>query len=257
MQIFMAAIFAATLFLGVLACLRAGWLLGRRRLRDGDEDASAGLGAVEGAVFGLMGLLIAFTFTGAVDRFDHRRDLITEEVNAIGTAWLRLDLLDTETRGEVRPLFRRYVDAHFDLYAKANDAAAVTAELVKLNQLQNAIWQRLIEAARQDPTPRLTSSVLPPVNDMFDLANARLLATRQHPPLIVYLMLGFLVLVSSLLAGFAMAKAKSQSRLHLIGFAAIVSACVYLILDMEYPRLGLVRVDDFDAALVALRESMN
>jgi hypothetical protein len=257
MQIFTAVIFAAVLFLGMLSCLRIGWLLGRRRLRVVGDDASSGLGAVDGAIFGLMGLLIAFTFTGALTRFDHRRDLITAEVNAIGTAWLRLDLLDTEARGEVQDLFRQYLDARIGAYARVNSLATATAGLKQSNALQKAIWQRLIVAAQRDPTPRVASTVLPPVNEMFDLANTRLLATRQHPPTIIYLMLGFLVLVCALLAGFSMAKSKSQSWLHLVGFAAVVSASVYLILDMEYPRLGLVRVDSFDAAFVTLRESMN
>jgi hypothetical protein len=257
MQVLNAALFAATLLVGVLICLRTGWRLGRRRLRADGDDASAGLGAVEGPVFGLMGLLIAFTFTGALGRFDNRRDLITAEVNAIGTAWLRLDLLDTEARGETQTLFRRYVDARVDTYAAATDPAAVAAGRKRSNALQSAIWHRLIVAALRDPTPRVASVVLPPVNEMFDLAHTRLLVTRQHPPLIIYWMLGFLVLVSALLAGFGMAKAKSQSVLHLVGFAAIVSTCVYLILDIEYPRLGFVRVDDFDVAFTELRETMN
>jgi fumarate reductase subunit D len=69
-------------------------------------------------------------------------------------------------------------------------------------------------------------------------------------------MLGFIVLVSALLAGFGMAKAKTQSRLHVVSFAAIVSAAIYLIIDLEFPRLGLLRVDDFDHAFVELRRSM-
>jgi hypothetical protein len=101
------------LFVVVLACLRGGWWLGRRHYRIAGEGAHDGLGAVEGAVFGLMGLLVAFTFTGAADRFDDRRQLITEEVNAVSTAWLRLDLLPDKARESVRDLFRQYLDARF------------------------------------------------------------------------------------------------------------------------------------------------
>lgn len=73
--------------------MRIGWRIGRQRLLALGEDWQAGLGTLDGAVFGLMGLLVAFTFTGAATRFDARRSLVTEHVNAIGTAWLRLDLL--------------------------------------------------------------------------------------------------------------------------------------------------------------------
>ncbi|MFC4313671.1 hypothetical protein ACFPN2_31650 [Steroidobacter flavus] len=91
---------------------------------------------------------------------------------------------------------------------------------------------------------------------MFDLANARLLATRRHPPIVIYFMLAFLVLVSALLAGFGMAKSTRQSLIHVLGFAAMVSIAAYLILDLEFPRLGLLRVDAFDQAFLELRRSM-
>src|SRR5262245_47987101 len=85
--------FAGGLFLGMVLLLEVGRRLGQRRQSLDAEGGRAGLGAVEGAVFALMGLLIAFTFSGAAARFDSRRQLIVDEANAIGTAWLRLDLL--------------------------------------------------------------------------------------------------------------------------------------------------------------------
>jgi hypothetical protein len=256
MKILEGAVFAVILFTGVLVCMRAGWMLGRRRIRIEGTDVAIGLGAVDSAVFALMGLLIAFTFTGAAARFDGRRDLITQEVNAIGTAWLRLDLLQDDARAEVRDLFRRYVDNRIAVYAVAVDSSVRESGSAEQAKLQQAIWTRLVAAAMSDPSPRTASTVLPAVNAMFDIANERLLATRKHPPLAVYLMLGSLVLVSGLLAGFGMAKAKSQSMLHLVGFAAVLGISVYLIIDMEFPRLGLLRVDTFDRAMVELRESM-
>jgi hypothetical protein len=256
MRILIAAIFSFLLFLGTVACLRMGWRLGRARLRASGEDSVAGLGAIEGAIYALMGLLIAFTFTGAAQRFENRRDLIVAEVNAIGTAWLRLDILDAEARQEVRTLFKEYLDVRIATYANVSDTELTAARVAKSLELQKAIWNRLIAAAKQDPTVRTTSSVLPPVNEMFDLANTRLLATRQHPPLAIYLMLAFLILVSAVFAGFAMAKSERRSMLHIVGFAAVVSIAAYLILDLEFPRLGLLRVDAFDEAFLQLRRSM-
>ena len=256
MRILHAALFACAIFLGILLCLRVGWRLGRARLRARGEESVSGLGAIESSVYALMGLLIAFTFTGAAERFEHRRDLIVQEVNAIGTAWLRLDLLDAKTRQETRELFRQYLDARLATYADVTDNAAVAAALAKAAACQNLIWSRLSTAAMQDPSPRTASAVLPPANEMFDLANTRLLAIRQHPPMLIYGMLGLLVLVAGLLAGFGMSTANNQSTLHVIGFAAIVSVAIYLILDLEFPRLGLIRVDDFDQALLELRRSM-
>lgn len=256
MRILAAGLFSLLLFLGALSCLRIGWRLGRARFDAMGEDSVAGLGAIEGAIYALMGLLIAFTFTGAAQRFENRRDLIVDEVNAIGTAWLRLDILDADARTEVRTLFKQYLDARIATYASVSDSDLVASRLASSAELQHAIWTRLITAAKQDPTVRTASVVLPPVNQMFDLANTRLLATRQHPPIAIYLMLAFLVLVSSLLAGIATAKSKRPSLIHILGFAAVVSISVYLILDLEFPRLGLLRVDAFDEAFLQLRRSM-
>jgi uncharacterized membrane protein len=77
-----------------------------------------------------------------------------------------------------------------------------------------------------------------------------------HPPYVIFVMLGVLSLTSALLAGFGMAGGKSRSWVHILAFAAVVATTVYVILDLEYPRLGLIRVDSADAVLVELRESM-
>ncbi len=256
-KILLSAAFALLLFGGVLGCLRLGWHIGRRRLRTAGDDSQAGLGALEGAVFGLMGLLIAFTFTGAATRFQERRGLITQQVNAIGTAWLRLDLLRDADRDQARSGLRRHLDAQMEIVRLADDEQAAAAALARLSSIQRELWAILIRAARSDPSLPVAQSLFPPVNETFDIATSRLMATRQHPPPAVFLMLGLLVLLSGLMAGFGMAKARSQSRLHLFGFAAVMSLAVYLILDIEYPRLGLVRIDSFDQALIELRSSMD
>jgi hypothetical protein len=204
-----------------------------------------------------MGLLIAFTFTGAANRFHDRREMITQHVNAIGTAWLRLDLLPDQDRDKARDLFRRYLDTVLETTRDLSSEKSSMASLARLNAIQQEIWDHLVDATKRDRSLPLAQTVLPPANEMFDLGNSRLLASRQHPPVAVFAMLGALVLVSGLLAGFGMAKSDRQSPLHVIGFAAIMALSIYLILDIEFPRLGLIRIDAFDQALLELRASMN
>lgn len=99
--------------------------------------------------------------------------------------------------------------------------------------------------------------LLPALNDMFDIATTRVLATRQHPHPAIFGMLLVLVLMSCFLLGFSQAKMARQSRLHLVGFAATTALALYIIIDLEYPRVGLIRVDSFDQALIEQRDSMN
>ena len=91
---------------------------------------------------------------------------------------------------------------------------------------------------------------------MFDIATSRLEAMKVHPPPIIFIMVGALSLGASLLAGYGMAGGKSRSWMHGLGLATVLAVTVYVIVDLEYPRLGLIRVDEADSVMYQLRESM-
>lgn len=250
-----AVLFALGLFGGMILMVEIGRRAGlrwRARLMAG---GAAGVGAVEAAVFALLGLLLAFTFQGAAARFDVRRGLIVEEANNIGTAWLRIDVLPASAQPAMRELFRQYLDSRLETYRKISDPVAVRAELARTAQLQNEIWQHAI-ASHRDGTQPVGVLLLPALNQMFDIVTTRAMAIRTHPPLIVFIMLAILALASAFLAGHGMAGSKVRSWLHSIGFALILTITVYVIMDMEFPRLGFVRVDSFDEVLVTLRQGM-
>jgi hypothetical protein len=249
---------AGGLFVGVLAFLEAGRRIGRRRIAAEGAQAGAGFGSVEGAIFGLMGLIIAFTFSGAAARFDDRRHLVTQEANAIGTAWLRIDLVPAEAQVKLRDLFRRYLDSRLATYRDVEHLELVMAEFARSATLQQHIWTAAVAACR-DPgaAPGAPMLLLPALNDMIDITTTRLMATRMHPPGIIFAMLIVLTLAGSLLAGDAMAAHPKWSWMHALALATVISATVYIIIDIEYPRLGFIRVDATDEVLVDLRKSMD
>src|SRR6476469_4199228 len=109
-------------FIGMLACAEMGRRLGLGHLAREPKKLAEGAGAAEAAVFGLLGLLIAFTFSGAASRFEDRRHLVTEEANAIGTAYLRVDLLPADAQPELRRLFRRYTDVRASTYRRQDQS---------------------------------------------------------------------------------------------------------------------------------------
>ncbi len=256
-KMLVAALLAIGLFIGILILLEVGRRIGGRRLAIDPEGARAGTGAVEGAVFALVGLLIAFTFSGAASRFDVRRDLIVQETNAIGTAWLRLDLLPLSVQPAIRDNFRQYVDARLEVYRKLPDVEASQAELAKATALQGQIWTQAVAAGRMDGAPPpATMLLLPALNEMIDITTTRTMATQMHPPIVIYGMLVGLALASALMAGYGMAGGQTRNWLHILGFATVIAVAVYVIIDLEFPRLGLIRVDVFDQALVELRASM-
>jgi hypothetical protein len=252
------ALVTLALFVGMLLLLEVGRRAGARRLTHDSEGAKAGTGAIEGAVFALLGLLIAFTFSGAASRFDDRRQLIIDETNDIGTAYLRVDLLPAAAQPARRALFRNYVDSRLDVYRNVPDVEATREALARSSKLQGEIWRQSVAAGQLEGAPTsATMLLLPALNQMIDITTTRTMAALMHPPPVIFAMLYVLALVAALLAGFGMAGSRSRSWIHMIGFAAVMAAAVYVIIDIEYPRLGLIRVDAFDQALVALRNSMN
>jgi len=251
-------LFTFGLFLGMLLFLEIGRRVGIRRRKEDAGAGGEGIGALDGAVFTLLGLLIAFTFSGASSRFDTRRELIVEETNDIGTAYLRLDLLPPGAQLALRESFRRYLDARIEAYQKLPDLAAAQESLAKANELQLLIWRQAVAASvAPGAPPQAPILLLPALNAMIDITTTRTMAAQMHPPAVVFAMLFGLALAASLLAGYGMAGSKMRRWFHILGFAFVTAVAVYVILDMEYPRLGLIRVDAFDQALIDLRESMN
>lgn len=256
-KISIAVLIAIGLFVGIMFLMEVGRRIGARQLARDPDGVRTGTGTVEGAIFALVGLLIAFTFSGAATRFDERRALIVQETNAIGTAWLRLDLLAEPARSALREDFRHYVDARLAAYRRIPDMPRVMAALQEATELQARIWNGALAAGRAaDAAPDAVKLLVPALNEMIDITTTRTKATEMHPPAVVYMMLVVLTLAASLLAGYGMAGTRSRNWLHITGFAAVMAMAIYIIIDMEYPRLGLIRVDAFDQALVDLRAGM-
>jgi hypothetical protein len=248
---------AVGVFVGIIAGLQLGRRIGARATGRHGATNLASTESLETAVFALLGLLIAFTFSGALTRFDVRRSQAVDEVNAIGTAYLRVALLPDSAQPRMRELLRQYVDARIDTYSKLPDLEAARVALARSQSLQSDLWTQAIVATRL-PTSGLEAKTvfLPALNQMFDLATTRVAATQMHPPLVVYAMLVGLALAAALLAGYRSAADRTTSWLHQIGFGAIVAFTVYVILDMEYPRLGFIRIDAIDQLLIDARAAM-
>jgi hypothetical protein len=257
---FPAAATLFALFLGgvVFVLLLVGRAIGRQRAAADPDGSHAGLGAVDGAVFGMLGLLIAFTFSGAATRFDQRRTLVVTEVNDIGTAWLRVDLLADADQPPMRALFRRYLDARLATYANVRSAEETAAANAEALRQQDAIWKLAVTAvSHPGGAPSAPMLLLPALNAMFDTAEVRRRVIVQHPPWVIYGMLATFAMVGAMLAGYGMSKGRTLSLTHAIGFALVLASTVYVIVDIEYPRLGFIRVDAADAAMVDLRRGMN
>ena len=241
----------------MLILLEIGRRLGIRRRPKETEGERSSLGAVEGAVFALFGLLMAFTFSGAAARFSEKRMLIAEEVNHIETAYLRLHLVPQESQVPLQDLFRRYLDSRLETYRRLPNMQAAAMEIEESKRLQEEIWAQAVAATRL-PNSHLDAGklLLPALNDMIDIATTRTMVLQMHPPRIIYALLFGLGLICSLLAGYRMSSGQYRSWLHILGLTVITVILVYVMLDVEFRRTGLIRLETADQLLVNLRASM-
>jgi hypothetical protein len=244
----------SALFVAMLAVQEIGRRLGERS-RDHVGTQPRTPGATEAAVYGILGLFLAFSFSGAGARFEARRHLAVEEANAIGTAWLRIDLLPTNTQSPMRELFRQYTDARLDRYRLLPDMVAADAAKMKALALQQQIWSGGIAAAKESGQVPPFSVFLPALNAMIDITATRETAMQLRTPFGVFIVLAILSLVGSLFAGYDIAS-KTRSSVHTLGFAAVIAMALFVIVDLEFPRLGLSRVDALDSVLYDVRRSM-
>jgi hypothetical protein len=241
---------------GILLSIEVGYQIGLRHWVGVPAGARAVSATLEASVFGVMGLLIAFTFYGAGARFDIRRNLIAEEANMIGTAYLRLDLLPAQSQPVLRNLFRQYLRSRLAVYQAVPDVKAVSAALDRSAAVQNKVWSEAVEAAKQCG-PAEKALVLTSLNEMIDITTVRTTALITHPPAAVFAMLALTVVASSALAGYTMSTAGIRDRVFVAAFALVLGAALYVILDYEFPRVGLIRIDPVDRVLAETLQKMD
>ena len=251
-------LFTLLFFSGMLILLETGRRLGIKRIPKESEGERGSLGTIEGAVFALFGLVMAFSFSGAAARFNEKRMLIAEEVNTIETGYLRLQLVAQPAQPDLQELFRRYVDSRLETYRQLPNMQSAEKEMAKSKKIQEEIWRDAVAATLlPNSHPDAGKLLLPALNNMIDISTTRTMALQLHPPRVVYALLFGLGLICSLLAGYRMAIGQYRSWLHIFGFTVITVIVVYVILDVEYPRSGLIRLEASDQLLVQVRENMH
>ena len=250
------ALTALALFTGMLCMTQVGRWIGRDRAQTKTEDSDASFAVLEGGVFGVMGLLIALTFTASGSRLETRRQLVVDETNAIGTAWLRIALLPEARQGAMRLHFRNYVNTRLAFYQHITDLETATQALVRTNILQAEIWSEAVAACNE--TPSVTPSILflPALNTMIDLTTSGTQLAKTHLPRLIRAMLVISPLLCAFLAGIESATRARRVWMPAILFALMLSLTVYVIIDLDYPRVGLIRIDAVDEALVELQSNM-
>ena len=232
---------ALALFGTLMLALEIGYRRGRRDSNERDAQAGAQIGAIQGAVLGLMGLLLAFSFAAAGARFLERQDLIVKEANAIGTAYLRADLLEEPHKTELRSALQKYTE-HRIAVSDRSPGVVSDEDAAEVQHGQARIWNAAIAGVLAKPAVML--GVLPPVNDVIDVHSDRIFAGKKHIP---WLVMGLLIacsLMSVAVIGYGCGLGGHRRAMLTISLAFIVGTSLWITLDLDHPRAGLLRLSD-------------
>lgn len=247
------------LFLCMLLMVEIGWRTGTYLVTKHHIQKADSSDTFLASIFGLLALLVAITFSGASDRFDHRRELIVQEVSSLGTAYQSIDLLVTKDQPKIRELFREYLDARINLYQPQDDVSEkeLGALIATHNAVGDQIWKEVVRAVGETPFPQklVAAQILPELSDMFTAYDNQRLAVKFHPPRIVFQALIILCMVGSLVAGYNLGIQNQRDWLLTVMFVILMTGTIFIIFGLEFPRLGKVNFSDFEIELIALRNS--
>jgi len=225
-------------FVAVFVANVIGEQLGRRHRASGLDAAH--MGTVQGGLLGLLGLLLAFSFATAAGRFADRQELTLQESNAIGTAYLRADLLPPPHADALRTALKSYVTARVAFYDAGSDRDAVLATIARAEQLHQTIWSAGVAGVRE--TPAATTVVIAALNDVIDLHASRVDALHRHLPAAVVLLLLLTAMLVAASIGFTTGVTGIRSVWGNLAFVVVVAGVLSLTLDLDFPRAGFVRV---------------
>lgn len=225
----------------VLVSLAAGFRLGVVMRKGAEGEPEGPIGGVVGATLGLLAFMMAFTFGVTTNRFDTKKQLLLDEVNALGTATLRADLLPEPHRTECRALLKLYVDSRV---LATSDISRLTEALAEGERIQELLWSHAVALARADMDSDIGALFIESLNTVFDLHTSRTTVALQYRiPIMVWRILILLTFLSMAAVGYQFGMAGRYSATEVLILAVCFSLVVTLIADLDRSTSGIVKVN--------------
>lgn len=226
----------------MLAATEAGFRLGRKSEDSTPEKTKSQVSTVEAGILGVLGLLLGFTMSMAVSRFEARKQLVLEEANAIGTSCLRAELLPPPEGPEIARLLREYVTVRVQHGTAGNDLSRLDGLLAQTVRLQKELWSRAAAYAQKDPNPVRAGLLLQSLNQAIDLESARRMALRDHVPASVLYVNSIVGLLSATVVGYVFGLSGQRQIFSMCVLALAITLVLAVIIDLDRPRLGFIRI---------------
>lgn len=248
-------VISAVLMVLLVLAAEVGYRAGAKPVFTLSDVGKSHLSTIFGGILGLLALLLGFTFAMSLSRYDLRKQLVTQEANALGTAYLRAQLLPEPEKKEVADLLRKYVDVRLEFFRAGVDQSQLDKVTAETEHLQDQIWSRLSSAVTKDDREVTTGMFLESVNEVFDLQNARQSAMDNHVPESVLILLILVAFIAVLCVGYGGGLEKCRHMFSTMMLVVLLVLVISTIMDLDRPRRGLIKVGQ--ASMIRLQSSLH
>jgi hypothetical protein len=253
---FISSVFIAVmLFVSMVITIEIGYRIGNKRKAVTSEALKTHLNSIQTSIIGILALLLGFTFSLSLQRYDSRSEAVVEEANAIGTTYLRTQLLPEKLRNDVQASLRKYVDLRVqEGKVSLSNYPARKALLDKTTNAQAKLWDFAKRASEIDPNPVKTGLFIQALNESIDSFGRRNATINRHVPELILILLYGTFLLASVILGFTSGVA--GHRPSVVGYLMVILIVilVYIILDLDRPRSGYIEVSQ--APILELQTSL-
>ena len=234
------AIIQCVFFALMLAATEVGFRLGRKSIASTPAETWSPIATVEAALLGVLALLLGFTMSMAVSRFETRRQLVIDEANAIGTSLLRAQLLPAPEGSEIARLLREYINVRVQYGTSGNDFVRLEALHAQTELLYKEIWTRATAYAQKDPNPVKAALLLQSLNEAIDLQEARWAALQNRVPENVIFVNAATALLAVMLVGYSFGMSRHRNIFSTCVLALAITLLLGVIIDLDRPRSGFI-----------------
>jgi len=229
---------AVLIFTALIGAREAGYLLRKRRKKSsplGDAEGNDGFALT--SVLGLLALLIAFSFSLSLQRYDARRQIVINEANALGTTWLRTGLLDEPDRTRLRAVLREYVDIRVE-FGTASTPGQEDAVFRRTEEKQRQLWDAISEAVAPFRTTPLAALLVTTTNESIDLAAERKATREAHIPTRILEILMLYALIAAVMIGYEKGRHRTATSLLFV----LLALAATLVADLDRPAAGAIKI---------------
>lgn len=237
-------------FMLMLICIHSGRVVAKGRVKSYSDNP--GNSVITTSLYGLLGLLMAFTFSSSADRFKERKQIIITESDHIGTAILRIQLYADSVQPEMKKHFRSYIQARINYYDANRDTVKIKMAMDEANHYADSLWKIVARQSKMNGNLIASNQMIPVLNNVFDIANMRFWGEYERTPPSILTMLFFLSMCIAFLVGYTSVGKGKFDWAMAISFCLLTCLVVFFIIDLDKPRMGIITLDEQEQAIIDL-----